>query len=74
MEKVMFCLHCVNFNLRDYPAHVRVGFGRCMAANLYSQGAVFMPIRTVHECDKYDPVKDDVLIKRKEWNESRKGR
>jgi hypothetical protein len=44
-----------------------------MAADLYSKGAVFMPIRTAHECDKYDPVKDDVLIKRKEWNESRKG-
>jgi hypothetical protein len=44
-----------------------------MAVDLYSQGAVFMPIRTVHECDKYDSVKDDVLIKRKEWNESRKG-
>lgn len=68
------CLNCLNFNMRDHPQHVAVGFGRCTAADIYRQGAVFMPLRSVVECDKYSPAKEGIIAKRQEWYESRKGR
>jgi hypothetical protein len=70
----MRCLHCKNFNLRDYPSHAKVGIGRCMAVDVFKQGAVFVPIQSEFECDKYQQAADNVVAKRKEWNESRKGR
>ena len=72
--KAMRCLHCINYNLRDYPAHARVGYGRCMAADLQRYGAVFMSIVAEVDCDAYSPAKDGVVFKREEWYESREGR
>lgn len=69
----MRCLHCINYNLRDYPSHARVGYGRCMAADLQRDGAVFMSISALVDCDAYSPAKDGVVFKREEWYESRKG-
>lgn len=71
--RVMRCLHCINYNLRDYPSHARVGYGRCMAADLQRYGAVFMSIIAEVDCDAYSPAKDGVVFKREEWYESRKG-
>lgn len=72
--KVMRCLHCINFNMKDHPSHARVGYGRCMAADLSRDGAVFMSITAVVDCDAYSPAKDGIVFKREEWYESRKGR
>ncbi len=71
--KVMRCLHCINYNLRDYPSHAKVGYGRCMAADLQRDGAVFMSIAAQVDCDGYSPAKDGIVFKREEWYESRKG-
>jgi hypothetical protein len=51
-----------------------VGYGRCMAADLQREGAVFMSIIAEVDCDAYSPAKDGVVFKREEWYESRKGR
>lgn len=72
--KAMRCLHCINYNLRDYPSHAKVGYGRCMAADLAKDGAVFMSISGEVDCDAYSPAKDGIVFKREEWYESRKGR
>lgn len=72
--KAMRCLHCINFNMKDYPSHARVGYGRCMAADLQRDGAVFMSISALVDCDAYSPAKDGIVFKREEWYESRKGR
>jgi hypothetical protein len=45
-----------------------------MAVDVFKQGAVFVPIQSEFECDKYQQAADNVVAKRKEWNESRKGR
>lgn len=45
-----------------------------MAVDVFKQGAVFMPIQSDVECDKYQPAADSIVAKRKEWDESRKGR
>lgn len=68
------CLNCLNFNMRDHPQHVAVGFGRCLAADITRQGALFMPLRAVVECSQYSPAKEGIIAKRQEWYESRKGR
>ena len=70
--KIMRCLHCINYNLRDYPSHAKVGYGRCMAADLQRDGAVFMSIAADVDCDGYSPAKDGIVFKREEWYESRK--
>lgn len=70
----MRCLHCINFNMKDHPSHARVGYGRCMAADLQRDGAVFMSISVEVDCDAYSPAKDGIVFKREEWYESRKGR
>jgi hypothetical protein len=72
--KAMRCLHCINYNMKDYPSHARVGYGRCMAADLQRDGAVFMSVVAEVDCDAYSPAKDGVVFKREEWYESRKGR
>lgn len=68
------CLNCRNFNMRDYPQHVAVGFGRCMAASIERHGAVFMPLRALVDCEQYSTAKEGIIAKRQEWYESRKGR
>ena len=70
----MRCLYCKNLNLKDYPAHAKVNLGRCMAVDVYRRGAVFMPLHTDTECDQYQSATEEVIQKRKEWHESRKGR
>jgi hypothetical protein len=70
----MRCLHCKNLNLKDYPAHAKVNLGRCMAVDVYRRGVVFMPLHTDTECDQYRAATEEVIQKRKEWHESRKGR
>lgn len=70
----MRCLYCKNFNLKDYPAHVKVNLGRCMAVDVYRVGAVFMWLNADIDCDKYQQASDEMVQKRKEWHESRKGR
>lgn len=70
----MRCLHCSNHNLKDYPSHARVGYGRCMAANLERDGAVFMSVYADVDCNKFRSAKEMVIIKREEWHESRKSR
>lgn len=70
----MRCLYCKNLNLKDYPSHAKVNLGRCMAVDVYRRGAVFMPLHSDTECDQYQSATEEVIKKRKEWHESRKGR
>lgn len=70
----MKCLKCKNFNLRDYPRHVAVGYGRCMAVDIHKDGAVFVAIHADVECNDYVSAKDVVISKRQEWYASRKSR
>ena len=70
----MRCLHCINYNLRDYPAHARLWYGRCMAADLQRDGAVFMSALAEVECDAYSPAKDGIIFKREEWYEGSQNR
>jgi hypothetical protein len=70
----MKCLNCSRFNLRDYPRHVAVGLGRCMAADLHKNGAVFVGIHSEFECNDYVSAKDTIISKRQEWYASRQGR
>jgi hypothetical protein len=45
-----------------------------MAVDVYRRGAVFMPLHSDTECDQYQSATEEVVKKRKEWHESRKGR
>lgn len=70
----MRCLHCVNFNLKSYPSHAKVGYGRCMIADIYRQGAVFMSTSADIECDKFKQSKEEIITRRNEWYESGESR
>ena len=58
----MTCLHCTKFNLRDFPSHARIGFGKC---TIEQEKNRFFAMR--HECKEFTRASPEVIEKRDAW-------
>jgi hypothetical protein len=64
----MICLHCTRLDLRSFPKHSAVGYGRCKAETL---PGVFESISIERQCGKFDQADAETIAKREEWNAKR---
>ena len=58
----MTCLHCTKFNLRDYPAHARIGLGKCSI-----EKEKYTYFATHYECKEFTKAANEIIEKRDAW-------
>ena len=58
----MTCLHCTKFNLRDFPAHARIGFGKCAI-----EQEKYRYFATHHKCKEFTPATQKTIEIRDAW-------
>jgi hypothetical protein len=65
----MKCLDCSRLDLQQFPAHARVGMGRCALETL---PGVFESWRIERNCQSFSAAPADISEKRIEWAEKLK--
>lgn len=59
----MNCLHCANLDLKTYPKHSALGWGRCKL----DLPGVFRSVLFDQVCDKSSPAEESIVRARIEW-------
>lgn len=57
------CIDCKHLKLKNYPEHVRIGWGRCGA----KECATFVQIGRDIQCSDFKAESSDKIISRREW-------
>lgn len=60
----MNCLSCIHIDLRTYPAHAKVGVGRCKLQKL---PGVFENFRIERDCKLFTAADAETVEKRNIW-------
>ena len=66
----MTCLQCANLDLREHPKHAQVGVGRCKYTPL---PGVFASISKERQCEQFAAADEEIVQKRVEWWNNKKG-
>lgn len=67
----MNCLECSRLDLKQFPAHAKVGIGKC---NMVSLPGVFVSFSRHRDCQSMRPADEEIVQARIDWWEKRKGK